>query len=146
MYPFSFSRAKQRWAKPRWAGVYCTIEKFSACVFMINMPLYFPICTYEICPRSVLWPVYRNLRKGVFCVSTPCSGVLTGNSPSSAPTYTNHLVLITSVSTQPIFCHPELGGITFLRYIVENPQSHRVRKPRRTSDEHPPLKAENVFI
>jgi hypothetical protein len=54
MYPVAFSRAKQRWAKPRWAVVYCTSEKFSACIFMINIQRYFPICTYEICPRSVL--------------------------------------------------------------------------------------------
>jgi hypothetical protein len=113
---------------------------------MINMSRYFPICTYEISPRSVLCQVYSTLRKGVFCVSTPCSGVLSVDSPSSAPTYTNLLVLSTSISTQPIFRHPEFGGITFLRYIVETPQSHRVKNHRRTSDEHPPLKAENVFM
>jgi hypothetical protein len=82
MYPISFSRAEQPWAKRRWAGVYCTSDKFSTCVCMINMPRYFPICTYKISPRSVLWQVYSTLRKGVVCVSTPCSGFLTGNSPS----------------------------------------------------------------
>jgi len=120
MYPISFNRAKHPWAKRRWAGVYCTSDKSSTCVCMINMPRYFPVCTYKVSPRSLLWQVYRTLRKGVVCVSTPCSGVLTASSPSSAPTYTNHLVLITSVSTKPIFRHPEFGGITFLRYIVEN--------------------------
>jgi hypothetical protein len=119
MYPISFSRAKLVGS-----GVTTPVKK--NLLMRLNDKYHKLFSIMYVRNRSTFCSDRSTvLSVKEYWVSTPCSWVLTGISPISAPTYTSYLVLITSVSSLPIFRHPEVGGITFLRNIVANVQSQK---------------------